>query len=154
MQRINLTLPGEKSAQHLWGRASGQGRGGGAGRGRGGLPGPPSCPPRRDLARQAGSKHLPAAPLLLPAGPGDDPAAAAAAATGEEVPPPPPGEPHGDRHPVPAPAAGPDPSAGQRDLDVSPAGRAMVSAPQARVTTAGLPAPRPPHTHSPPEKNF
>lgn len=165
-ERVHLALRGEErsnNAAHKSHPPGGKvcttplGAGGRAGKGRrrGGLPGPPSCPPRRAPARQAGSKHLPAAPLLLPAGPGDDPAAAAAAATGEEVPPP--GEPTWRPAPRPCPGGRAGPlrrPAGLRDLDVSPAGRAMVSAPQARVTTAGLAAPRPPRTHSPPQKTF
>lgn len=154
MQRINLALPGEKSAQHLWGRAgargrAGQGRAGAAARG---APSPAGSGQPGSLAANtslplpsSSSSSSPRARAMIP------------------LPPLPPGRrrrcrrresPHGARQPVAAPAAGPGPSAGLRGRDVSPAGRAMVSAPQARVTTAGLAAPRPPRTHSPPLKTF
>lgn len=144
MQRINLALPGGNSAQHLWGRAAGP-RGSGRRE-----PPPGGARPRR---RQ---RAPPAAPLLLPAGPGDDPAAAAAA-TGRRCrrrrrerrgARPPPGAARCCRA-----RRGP-PAARRRGSDVSPAGRAMVSAPQARVTAAGLAGPRPPRAHSPPKNNF
>lgn len=105
MQRINLTLPGEKSAQHLWGRAGAQGRGGGAG----GSPAlPAALPGGLRQGRLAANTSL-----LLPS------SSPRARAMIPLLPPPlPPGRrcrrresPHGDRHPVPAPAAEPGPSA-------------------------------------------
>lgn len=155
MQRINLALPGEKSAQHLWGRAGAQGR---AGQGRAGAAARGAPSPAG--SGQAGSL---AANTSLPL-PSSSSSSSPRARAMIPLPPLPPGRrrrrcrrresPHGDRQPVAAPAAGPGPSAGLRGWDVSPAGRAMVSAPQARVTTAGLAAPRPPRTHSPPLKTF
>lgn len=153
-QRVHLALRGEESGNNAAHKSRPPGGetlpntfgGGRRGRGvRGAASRPPAGP-----GRGGGSAHLPPLPSSSPRAratippPPLPPGGGAAAGSSAEPGP----------RPAPLGAAGLGAGPRRRGSDVSPAGRAMVSAPQARVTAAGLAGPRPPRAYSPPKNNF